>query len=162
MPGNCRHGECQGCIHAARWRHRSGPKAGHDRCDGRDPLAILRGLSAGDPALPHQTGARSEQVPRRHRQNIVHVIDVMPEDQGARRMNSVSRRDVLQMTVAGLAATGGHIAHASPETGLASIAAKNGFLFGAAAAEVIDKDPAYRKLYTTQTAIITTDIALKM
>jgi endo-1,4-beta-xylanase len=77
-------------------------------------------------------------------------------------MNSVSRRDVLRMTVASLAATGGQIAYGSPEPSLASIAAKNGFLFGAAAAEVIDKDPAYRKLYTTQTAITTTDIALKM
>ena len=38
----------------------------------------------------------------------------------------------------------------------------NGYLFGAAAAEEIDKDPAYRDLYVTQTKIITTDVALKM
>ena len=47
-------------------------------------------------------------------------------------------------------------------TSLGSIAAKSGFLFGAAAGPVIDKDVGYRQLYTSQTRIITTDVALKM
>lgn len=56
---------------------------------------------------------------------------------------------------------------AAPQTqsaaqSLGSIAAKNGLMFGAAAGPVIDKDVAYRELYTSQTKIITTDIALKM
>ena len=46
--------------------------------------------------------------------------------------------------------------------GLGAIAAKNGFVFGAAAGPVIDKDVAYRELYTTHTQIVTTDIAMKM
>ena len=77
-------------------------------------------------------------------------------------MSSLSRRDVLQMSLAGLAAANGHHATASPAANLGAIAAKNGYLFGAAAAQVIDTDPAYRQLYVTQTRIITTDIALKM
>ncbi|WP_245286409.1 endo-1,4-beta-xylanase [Bradyrhizobium sp. ARR65] len=67
------------------------------------------------------------------------------------------------MTVAGLAATGGgRGASAAPTANLGAIAAGNGYLFGAAAAEVIDKDPAYRQLFATQTRLITTDVALKM
>lgn len=45
---------------------------------------------------------------------------------------------------------------------LGAIAAKKGFLFGAAAAQEIDKDVGYRELYTSQAKIITTDTALKM
>jgi endo-1,4-beta-xylanase len=77
-------------------------------------------------------------------------------------MNAFSRRDLMQMTVAGLAASTVQPLAASPAMSLGAIAAKNGFLFGAAAAEVIDKDPAYRELYVAQTRIITTDVALKM
>jgi endo-1,4-beta-xylanase len=78
-------------------------------------------------------------------------------------MNSFSRRDLLQLTVAGLAAGGSRTAiGAAPPASLGAIAAKNGYLFGAAAAEAIDKDPAYRDLFVTQTKIITTDVALKM
>ena len=40
---------------------------------------------------------------------------------------------------------------AAPSAGLGTIAAKNGFVFGAAAGPVIDKDAAYRELYTTHT-----------
>jgi endo-1,4-beta-xylanase len=77
-------------------------------------------------------------------------------------MNALSRRDLLQMTVASLAASGTP-ATAGSTASLRAIAAKNGYLFGAAAAiEVFDKDPAYRGLYVTQTKIVTTDIALKM
>jgi endo-1,4-beta-xylanase len=45
---------------------------------------------------------------------------------------------------------------------LGAIAAKSGLIFGAAAGPVIDKDLSYRELYTTQTKIITTDVAMKM
>jgi endo-1,4-beta-xylanase len=77
-------------------------------------------------------------------------------------MIAVSRRRFLQMTAAGAAAANGRIAMAEPSPSLGAIAAKNGYLFGAAAAEVIDKDAAYRDLYVTQTKIITTDVALKI
>jgi endo-1,4-beta-xylanase len=78
-------------------------------------------------------------------------------------MMSFSRRRLLQMTAAGAAAVQGRIAAAAPPPSLAATAAKNGYLFGAAAAiEVMDKDPRYRDLYVTQTKLITTDIALKM
>jgi endo-1,4-beta-xylanase len=45
---------------------------------------------------------------------------------------------------------------------LGAIAAANGYLFGAAAASVIDNDMAYRELYITQPKLITTDVALKI
>src|ERR1700724_2046269 len=77
-------------------------------------------------------------------------------------MTTVSRRGFLQTAAAGIAATNGRLAAATPAPGLGEIAARNGYLFGAAAAEVIDKDPAYRDLYVTQTKLITTDIALKI
>jgi endo-1,4-beta-xylanase len=77
-------------------------------------------------------------------------------------MNALSRRKLLQMTAAGVAASNGRIAAAAPAPSLGAIAARNGYLFGAAAAEVIDKDPAYRDLYVTQTKLITTDVALKI
>jgi endo-1,4-beta-xylanase len=79
-------------------------------------------------------------------------------------MSSFSRRDLLQLTAAGFAAGGGRMARAAlpPPESLGAIAAKNGYMFGAAAAEVIDKDLPYRDLYVTQTKIITTDTALKM
>ncbi len=76
-------------------------------------------------------------------------------------MIALSRRHLLQMA-AGLAATNGRVAAGAPTPSLGAIAAKNGYLFGSAAAEVIDTDPAYRDLYITQTKIITTDIALKI
>src|ERR1700742_4802903 len=78
-------------------------------------------------------------------------------------MSSFSRRDLLQLTVGGLAAGGSRTAFAAaPPASLGAIAAQKGLLFGAAAAEVIDKDPPYRDLYVTQTRIITNDVALKM
>ena len=77
-------------------------------------------------------------------------------------MIAVSRRRLLQMTAAGVAAANGRMAMAAPTPSLGAMAAKNGYLFGAAAAEVIDKDAAYRNLYVTQTKIITTDVALKI
>jgi endo-1,4-beta-xylanase len=76
-------------------------------------------------------------------------------------MIAVSRRDVLQMAAAGVAATNGRIAAAAPTPSLGAIAASSGHLFGAAAAEAIDTDAAYRDLYITQTKVITTDVALK-
>jgi endo-1,4-beta-xylanase len=79
-------------------------------------------------------------------------------------MSPISRRDLLQLTAASLAASESRTAIAAlpPSASLGAIAAKNGYLFGSAAAEVIDSDPAYRELYLAQTRIITTDVALKM
>jgi endo-1,4-beta-xylanase len=78
-------------------------------------------------------------------------------------MATLSRRRLLQVAAAGLAAANGRPAAAGPAPSLGAIAARNGFLFGAAAAtEVMDKDAAYRDLYVTQTRLITTDIALKI
>jgi endo-1,4-beta-xylanase len=77
-------------------------------------------------------------------------------------MTQLSRRELLQMTAAGLAASASTKAAAAPAPSLGGIAARNGYLFGSAAAEVIDNDPAYRELYVTQTKIVTTDVALKM
>ncbi len=72
-----------------------------------------------------------------------------------------SRRHVLQMLAAG-AAVASTPSMAASEPSLGAIAAARGCMFGAAAAEVIDKDAAYRNLYVTQAKVITTDIALKM
>lgn len=79
-------------------------------------------------------------------------------------MTSVSRRRLMQMAAAGLAAGSarGAAAAAPLSTNLGEIAAKNGFLFGSAAAEVIDNDAPYRELYVTQAKLITTDVALKI
>jgi endo-1,4-beta-xylanase len=77
-------------------------------------------------------------------------------------MNAVSRRRLLQMAAAGVAATNAPTAVGAPTPSLGAIAAKAGYLFGAAAAEVIDNDAAYRDLYVTQTKVVTTDIALKI
>jgi endo-1,4-beta-xylanase len=77
-------------------------------------------------------------------------------------MIAVSRRRLLQFAAAGVAATSGRVAAAAPTPSLGAIAARNGYLFGAAAAEVIDNDAPYRDLYVTQTRIITTDVALKI
>ena len=72
-------------------------------------------------------------------------------------MSYLSRRDLLQMTAAGLAASTRAAAAATPGSSLGGIATRNGYLFGSAAAEVIDTDPAYRELYLTQTKIVTTE-----
>ena len=53
-------------------------------------------------------------------------------------MIAVSRRRLLQLAAAGVAATNGRTAAAAPTPGLGAIAASNGYLFGSAAAEVID------------------------
>jgi endo-1,4-beta-xylanase len=73
----------------------------------------------------------------------------------------VSRRHLLQMA-AGLAATNGSSKADTAAASLGGIAAANRLLFGAAAAEVIDSDAAYRDLYITQTKLVTTDVALKI
>ena len=77
-------------------------------------------------------------------------------------MQVMSRRDALSVLAGASFATHARAAFAAPMQGLGAIAAKNGLLFGAAAGPVIDKDAAYRELYTTQTRIVTTDIAMKL
>jgi endo-1,4-beta-xylanase len=77
-------------------------------------------------------------------------------------MQVLSRRNALAFFAGASLSAGGTTSVASPLQGLGAIAAKNGFVFGAAAGPVIDKDAAYRELYTTQTRIITTDVAMKM
>ena len=78
------------------------------------------------------------------------------------KLTAISRRRFLHTAAAGVVATHGGIAAAAPMQGLGEIAAANNYLFGAAAAEVIDNDAAYRDLYITQTKVITTDVALKI
>lgn len=76
-------------------------------------------------------------------------------------MIAFSRRHVLQMA-AGATVASGRFAAAAPTPALGAIAAKNGFMFGAAVADQIEHDAPYRDLYIAQTKIATTDIALKM
>jgi endo-1,4-beta-xylanase len=79
-------------------------------------------------------------------------------------MTSLSRRHLLQLAAAGLAARGerGAAVTVPLSASLGEIAARNGFLFGSAAAEAIDNDAAYRELYVTQTKLIASDVALKI
>ncbi len=77
-------------------------------------------------------------------------------------MFECSRRKSLAVIAGATVAMQQHALGATQMQSLGTIAAKNGLMFGAAAGPVIDKDVGYRELYTTQTKIITTDIALKM
>jgi len=79
-------------------------------------------------------------------------------------MTFLSRRHLLQLAAAGLAASSGRSGAAAvpSSTSLGEIGARNGFLFGSAAAEAIDNDAAYRELYITQTKLIASDVALKI
>jgi len=77
-------------------------------------------------------------------------------------MQVLSRRRALAILAGTGVATRGQMSVAAPAPGLGEIAARNGFLFGAAAGPVIDKDAGYRELYMTQARIITTDVAMKM
>jgi endo-1,4-beta-xylanase len=76
----------------------------------------------------------------------------------------MSRRSTLAILAGAGVATRAGVSIAAPiqNQSLGAIAAQHGFTFGAAAGPVIDKDLAYRELYTTQTRIITTDVAMKM
>lgn len=74
-----------------------------------------------------------------------------------------SRRQALAVLAgAGVASQSRTAFAAAADENLGAIAAANGFVFGAAAGPVIDKDLAYRELYTTHARIVTTDIAMKM
>ncbi len=75
---------------------------------------------------------------------------------------AVSRRHMLQMIAAGAASANTRVAVGAPAESLGVIAAASGYLYGAAAASVIEHDPGYRDLYITQTKLITTDTALKI
>lgn len=73
------------------------------------------------------------------------------------------RQAIMCLAGAGLATqTHSGIALAAAEENLGAIAAANGLMFGAAAGSVIDKDRAYRELYTMHARIVTTDTAMKM
>lgn len=76
-------------------------------------------------------------------------------------MNKLSRRQAIAALAGTLSILGKH-ASAAPQQGLGHIAASNGLLFGAAAGPVIDKDAAYRELYTNHARIVTTDVAMKI
>lgn len=75
---------------------------------------------------------------------------------------SFTRRQALAVLAGATVATHGESLFAATTPGLGAIAAKNGFVFGAAAGPVIFKDLAYRELYTSHAKLVTTDIALKM
>jgi endo-1,4-beta-xylanase len=77
-------------------------------------------------------------------------------------MQVLSRRHALAILAGTSVATRGQMSIAAPAQGLGEIAARNGFIFGAAAGPVIDKDVSYRELYTAQARIVTTDVAMKM
>ena len=73
-----------------------------------------------------------------------------------------SRRQALAVLAgASVASTQATVGAAADES-LGAIAAKNGFIFGAAAGPVIDRDLAYRELYARHARIVTTDVAMKM
>jgi len=74
----------------------------------------------------------------------------------------ISRRRVMSVLAGAGVAMRGVTASAAGDESLGAIAAANGFVFGAAAGPVIDKDLAYRELYTKHTRIVTTDVAMKM
>jgi endo-1,4-beta-xylanase len=76
-------------------------------------------------------------------------------------MKKLSRRQAIAV-FAGAAAVSKTHAIAAPTQSLGAIAASNGLVFGAAAGPVIDKDAAYRELYTTHARIVTTDVAMKI
>jgi endo-1,4-beta-xylanase len=73
----------------------------------------------------------------------------------------LSRRRAMSV-IAGATIGAMNPSSARADDSLGSIAQENGFVFGAAAGPVIDKDAAYRQLYVDHAKIITTDIALKM
>lgn len=75
----------------------------------------------------------------------------------------ISRRQAMSILAgAGVASRVTMPSAAAAGESLGAIAAENGFVFGAAAGPVIDKDVAYRELYTTHARIVTTDVAMKM
>ena len=73
----------------------------------------------------------------------------------------LSRRRAIQTIAGGIVAARSAGAMAQPAS-LGEIAAAQGYLFGAAAADVIFSDAAYRDLYLSQVGIVTTDVALKI
>jgi endo-1,4-beta-xylanase len=78
-------------------------------------------------------------------------------------MRACSRRQALGIIAGTSIAARGKMSIAAPaQQSLGAIAAQHGFVFGAACGPVIDKDVAYRELYTTHARIVTTDVALKM
>lgn len=77
-------------------------------------------------------------------------------------MQMISRRNALAVLASTPLALHAKESQAAAPQSLAAVAAQHGLTFGAAAGPVIDKDFAYRELYTSQTRIITTDVAMKM
>lgn len=77
-------------------------------------------------------------------------------------MQILSRRHALAVFAGASVSARAGMSIAAPLHGLGAIAARSGFIFGAAAGPVIDKDVAYRALYTEHARIVTTDIAMKM
>lgn len=78
-------------------------------------------------------------------------------------LDRMSRRNALGTIAGGLLSPMlAKAATAQSTDSLGAIAARNNFVFGAAAGPVLFTDTAYRELYVTQAKVITTDIALKM
>ncbi|HZP76065.1 MAG TPA: endo-1,4-beta-xylanase [Pseudolabrys sp.] len=74
----------------------------------------------------------------------------------------ISRRNALRVVCNACVVTQIPRALAANEQSLGALASRHGLMFGAAAASVIDTDPAYRSLYVSQAKVITTDVALKI
>jgi endo-1,4-beta-xylanase len=75
---------------------------------------------------------------------------------------TLSRRQAMSMIAGAAVGAASSSTVSAADQSLGSIAKENGFVFGAAAGPVIDKDAAYRQLYVDHAKIITSDIALKM
>ena len=75
---------------------------------------------------------------------------------------TLSRRQAMSMIAGAALGAASSSTVSAADQSLGSIAKENGFVFGAAAGPVIDKDAAYRELYVDHAKIITSDIALKM
>ena len=71
----------------------------------------------------------------------------------------LSRRNAMSLMAGAAIGALGSSASSAADRSLGSIAAENGFVFGAAAGPVIDKDAAYRQLYVDHAKIITSDVA---
>jgi len=85
--------------------------------------------------------------------------------QGHMLARSLSRRETMRILGAGALGVGlagfSTTSSAYVMDSLAAHAARAGILFGASVANEIDSDAAYRRLYARETAILTTDWALK-
>src|SRR5688500_10349679 len=68
---------------------------------------------------------------------------------------TLSRRQAMSVIAGAALGAASSVTVSAADQSLGSIAKENGFIFGAAAGPVIDKDAAYRQLYVDHAKIIT-------